>query len=188
MWLPSSPTWPPNDLSRQAAMAERIGFDSVWSIDSQLLCRDVMVSLTGILFATTTLRAATGVTQPVTRHASVTGWDDGDVIGNVRLPGGSLRSSRHGRTSPREAGRFAGPTRRGSRHPESADSRARCEAAGRGAAGAGAAGAAVSLTSYRPTLPVTLRTLQPRHAGECRHPRLAGASDVPRRGPGRTPA
>jgi alkanesulfonate monooxygenase SsuD/methylene tetrahydromethanopterin reductase-like flavin-dependent oxidoreductase (luciferase family) len=84
MWLPSSPTWPPNDLSRQAAMAERIGFDSVWSIDSQLLCRDVMVSLTGILFATTTLRAATGVTQPVTRHASVTGWDDAGTAEPVR--------------------------------------------------------------------------------------------------------
>jgi 5,10-methylenetetrahydromethanopterin reductase len=64
-------TEPVGAMVRHAAMAERIGFDSVWLIDSQLLCRDVTVSLTAILSATTTLRAATGVTQPVTRHASV---------------------------------------------------------------------------------------------------------------------
>ena len=65
-------TEPVAAMARHAALAERIGFDSVWLIDSQLLCRDVTVSLTAILAATTTLRAATGVTQPVTRHASVT--------------------------------------------------------------------------------------------------------------------
>jgi 5,10-methylenetetrahydromethanopterin reductase len=65
-------TEPVAAMVRHAALAERIGFDSVWLIDSQLLCRDVTVSLTAILSATTTLRAATGVTQPVTRHASVT--------------------------------------------------------------------------------------------------------------------
>lgn len=65
-------TEPVAAMARHAALAERIGFDSVWLIDSQLLCRDVTVSLTAILSATTVLRAATGVTQPVTRHASVT--------------------------------------------------------------------------------------------------------------------
>ncbi len=40
-------------------------------IDSQLLCRDVTVTLTAILARTTRMLAATGVTQPVTRHASV---------------------------------------------------------------------------------------------------------------------
>ena len=65
-------TEPVAAMVRHVALAERIGFDSVWLIDSQLLCRDVTVSLTAILSATTTLRAATGVTQPVTRHASVT--------------------------------------------------------------------------------------------------------------------
>jgi 5,10-methylenetetrahydromethanopterin reductase len=40
-------------------------------IDSQLLCRDVFVTLSLILDRTSTLLAATGVTQPVTRHASV---------------------------------------------------------------------------------------------------------------------
>lgn len=58
-------------MADHAALAERIGFDSVWVIDSQLLCRDAFVTLTAILSRTTTLRAATGVTQPLTRHASV---------------------------------------------------------------------------------------------------------------------
>jgi len=58
-------------MAEHAVLAERIGFDSVWVIDSQLLCRDVFVVLTAILSRTTTLRAATGVTQPVTRHPSV---------------------------------------------------------------------------------------------------------------------
>ena len=58
-------------LAEHAALAERIGFDSVWVIDSQLLCREVTVTLAAILARTTHLLAATGVTQPVTRHASV---------------------------------------------------------------------------------------------------------------------
>ena len=64
-------TEPVAALARHAALAERIGFDSVWVIDSQLLCREVTVTLAAILLATTKIRAATGVTQPVTRHASV---------------------------------------------------------------------------------------------------------------------
>ncbi len=64
-------TEPVAAMAEHAALAEKIGFDSVWVIDSQLLCRDVFVVLTAILSRTTTLRAATGVTQPVTRHASV---------------------------------------------------------------------------------------------------------------------
>lgn len=43
----------------------------MWVIDSQLLCREVTVTLAAILARTTHLLAATGVTQPVTRHASV---------------------------------------------------------------------------------------------------------------------
>lgn len=64
-------TEPASALARHAALAESIGFDSVWVIDSQLLCREVMVTLAAILMGTKHIRAATGVTQPVTRHASV---------------------------------------------------------------------------------------------------------------------
>jgi len=40
-------------------------------IDSQLLCREVYLTLGACLANTTTLRVATGVTQPATRHPSV---------------------------------------------------------------------------------------------------------------------
>lgn len=64
-------TEPVGAMAAHAALAEAVGFDSVWVIDSQLLCRDVFVTLGAILSATKTLRAATGVTQPFTRHVSV---------------------------------------------------------------------------------------------------------------------
>jgi 5,10-methylenetetrahydromethanopterin reductase len=64
-------TEPASSLAHHAALAESIGFDSVWVIDSQLLCREVIVTLAAILMATKGIHAATGVTQPVTRHASV---------------------------------------------------------------------------------------------------------------------
>jgi 5,10-methylenetetrahydromethanopterin reductase len=64
-------TEPASVLAQHAALAESIGFDSVWVIDSQLLCREVTVTLAAILMATKRIRAATGVTQPITRHASV---------------------------------------------------------------------------------------------------------------------
>ena len=64
-------TEPAATLARHAALAESIGFDSVWVIDSQLLCREVTLTLAAILAATRTLKAATGVIQPITRHASV---------------------------------------------------------------------------------------------------------------------
>jgi 5,10-methylenetetrahydromethanopterin reductase len=64
-------TVPISELARQAQLAEAIGCDSVWVIDSQLLCREVYLSLAAILARTTTLRVATGVTQPATRHPSV---------------------------------------------------------------------------------------------------------------------
>jgi 5,10-methylenetetrahydromethanopterin reductase len=64
-------TEPVSALVRHAVLAEQIGFDSVWVIDSQLLCREVTVTLAAILMATKKIHAATGMTQPVTRHVSV---------------------------------------------------------------------------------------------------------------------
>ncbi len=65
------PTEPVAQLARHAALAEQVGIDSIWVIDSQLLCREVTVTLAACLAATTRLRVATGVTQPSTRHPSV---------------------------------------------------------------------------------------------------------------------
>ncbi len=64
-------TVPVPELARQAQLAEAIGCDSVWVIDSQLLCREVYLTLAACLAQTRTLRVATGVTQPATRHPSV---------------------------------------------------------------------------------------------------------------------
>jgi 5,10-methylenetetrahydromethanopterin reductase len=64
-------TVPVAELARQAKLAEEIGCDSVWVIDSQLLCREVYLTLAACLAQTTTLRVATGVTQPATRHPTV---------------------------------------------------------------------------------------------------------------------
>jgi 5,10-methylenetetrahydromethanopterin reductase len=58
-------------LAAHAQLAESIGLESLWVIDSQLLCRELTVTLTACLMATQTLKMATGVTQPTTRHASV---------------------------------------------------------------------------------------------------------------------
>ena len=62
---------PVQTLAANAALAEQVGFESAWIIDSQLLCREVYVSLAACLMRTTNLRVATGVTQPATRHLSV---------------------------------------------------------------------------------------------------------------------
>lgn len=65
-------TEPLHRLVAQVRLAEEIGFDSVWVIDSQLLCRDVFVTLAALAGGTSRIMLATGVTQPATRHPSVT--------------------------------------------------------------------------------------------------------------------
>ena len=65
-------TEPVARLASHARLAEELGFDSVWVIDSQLLCREVYLTLAAIAAATTRIKFGTGVTQPTTRHSSVT--------------------------------------------------------------------------------------------------------------------
>jgi 5,10-methylenetetrahydromethanopterin reductase len=65
-------TEPAARLAAHARLAEELDFDSVWVIDSQLLCREVYITLAAIALATKKIRFGPGVTQPVTRHASVT--------------------------------------------------------------------------------------------------------------------
>ena len=59
-------------LIAHARLAEEIGFESLWVIDSQLLCRELYITLGAIAAATSRIRIGPGVTQPVTRHPSVT--------------------------------------------------------------------------------------------------------------------
>ena len=55
-----------------AALAESLGFEGVWFTDTQLVCREVYVTLAACAVRTRRLRLGTGVTMPHTRHESVT--------------------------------------------------------------------------------------------------------------------
>ena len=65
-------TQPMPKLIEQVRLAERLGFESVWVIDSQLICRDIFVTLAACLAGTSRILLATGVTNPRTRHVSAT--------------------------------------------------------------------------------------------------------------------
>lgn len=55
-----------------ARVAEECGFSSITHIDSQILSRDVYVSLSHAASRTSRIRLGQGVTNPYTRHPSVT--------------------------------------------------------------------------------------------------------------------
>ncbi|HLZ73176.1 MAG TPA: LLM class flavin-dependent oxidoreductase [Dehalococcoidia bacterium] len=62
----------PGQSARQAAAAERAGFDGLAFVDSQNLAGDCYVALALAAQATTRLKLGTGVTNPFTRHPAVT--------------------------------------------------------------------------------------------------------------------
>ncbi len=62
----------PKLAARQAAAAERAGFDGFAVVDSQNLAGDCYVALALAAHATTRIRLATAVTNPLTRHPAVT--------------------------------------------------------------------------------------------------------------------
>ncbi len=57
---------------RFATETEAAGYDGIGVTDSQNLAGDCWVALTAMAMSTTTLKLATGVTNPVTRHPAVT--------------------------------------------------------------------------------------------------------------------
>ncbi len=65
-------TEPVQTTVRHARLAEQVGFESIWLTDTQLICRELYVTLAACATSTTRLRLATGVTVPRTRHPSVT--------------------------------------------------------------------------------------------------------------------
>lgn len=65
-------TEPVPTTAGHARAAEAAGFESIWLVDSQLICRELHVTLAACAAVTSRLRLATGVTVPRTRHASVT--------------------------------------------------------------------------------------------------------------------
>lgn len=56
----------------EAQLAERLGYDSVWFGDSQLIWRELYVLLGAAAATTSRVALGTGVTNPITRHPAVT--------------------------------------------------------------------------------------------------------------------
>ena len=65
------PCQPANETADFIKQCEDAGFDGVGLLDSQLLERDVFVSMAVAVQATSKIRIASAVTNPVTRHVSV---------------------------------------------------------------------------------------------------------------------
>jgi len=66
------PTRAPGESVRLGTLAEALGLDTVWVIDSPVLWRELWVTLTAIGAATARIRVGSAVTTGVTRHPSVT--------------------------------------------------------------------------------------------------------------------
>lgn len=66
------PTEPPACIVEVAREAEALGYSHVWMGDSQAIWREVYVNLGAAAMATQRIVLGTGVTNPVTRHISVT--------------------------------------------------------------------------------------------------------------------
>ncbi|WP_174811872.1 LLM class flavin-dependent oxidoreductase [Salinadaptatus halalkaliphilus] len=61
-----------DDAVEYAQVVEDNGFDALWAIDSQQLYTELYVSLTACAHATERIELAPGITNPVSRHPSVT--------------------------------------------------------------------------------------------------------------------
>ena len=77
-------TEPVRTMVDYAQLAEQVGFESIWLVDTQLLCRELYVTLAACAMATERLKLASGVTVPMTRHESVHGECAGNVARAVR--------------------------------------------------------------------------------------------------------
>ncbi|HLQ61292.1 MAG TPA: LLM class flavin-dependent oxidoreductase, partial [Candidatus Acidoferrales bacterium] len=67
-----SPRQPLRDFARQAAALESEGVGRLWLIDSQLSLKDVYAGLYLAALETHELELGPGVTNPLTRHPTVT--------------------------------------------------------------------------------------------------------------------
>jgi 5,10-methylenetetrahydromethanopterin reductase len=72
-----SPREPIGRFAQLAQLAETVGFDMAWMADSQLYTKDPWVALTLAAANTRTIRLGPGVTNPVTRHFTVTACTSG---------------------------------------------------------------------------------------------------------------
>lgn len=67
-----SPREPIGRFGELAHSAEQLGFEAAWLADSQLYTKDVYVGLTLAAAQTETIKLGPGVTNPITRHLTVT--------------------------------------------------------------------------------------------------------------------
>ncbi|MBT5079592.1 MAG: LLM class flavin-dependent oxidoreductase [Rhodospirillaceae bacterium] len=103
-----------------ARAAEQAGFESIWLTDTQLICRELYVTLAACATATTRLRLATGVTMPRTRHASVTAsalatlneLSDGRAMAGLSVGHSALRNIGQLPTPIAELSDYVGTVRR----------------------------------------------------------------------------
>jgi 5,10-methylenetetrahydromethanopterin reductase len=79
---------PAATIIEEARLAERLGYDSVWLGDAQLLWRELWVMLGAIAVSTERVAIGPSVTNPITRHPSVTA---GAIATLQELSGGRAR-------------------------------------------------------------------------------------------------
>jgi 5,10-methylenetetrahydromethanopterin reductase len=63
---------PLTSVVQQAKLAERLGYDSLWLLDSQLVGREVYATMAMCALETERIKIGSGVAVPYTRHATVT--------------------------------------------------------------------------------------------------------------------
>ena len=66
------PTEPPRRIVETVQMAEELGYSHVWVGDSQVIWREAYVNLGAAAVATSRVTLGSGVTNPLTRHVTVT--------------------------------------------------------------------------------------------------------------------
>ena len=65
------PTEPLQKMIHLAKVSEEVGFSHIWVGDSHLIWREAYINMAAMALNTTKVKLATGVTNPLTRHPSV---------------------------------------------------------------------------------------------------------------------
>lgn len=66
------PNQPPAEIIRTGKLADDLGFSALWVLDSHLLFQEVYTLLGALAVSTNRIRLGTAVTNPLTRHPTVT--------------------------------------------------------------------------------------------------------------------
>jgi 5,10-methylenetetrahydromethanopterin reductase len=66
------PNQPPAEIIRTGKLADELGFSTLWVLDSHLLFPEVYTLLGALAVSTNRIRLGTAVTNPITRHSTVT--------------------------------------------------------------------------------------------------------------------